>query len=756
MKLILKIVGAASFLIASGIVWHLSAQSVVPKQDPKKGTWGYVSSSTDKWVVKPQYDKADGMRSMPNGKTRAFVTKKSKIGLVDENGKVLGAGVVFEDTVGMAGDAMMVTVKGKKGVINFDGQYLVKPEIEKLESLGQEGFLVTIKGKKGVLRHNGTFLIDPIYKNIDTSLPDWWIVDLGGKAGLLSRDGTKTLISPKEFTGLAPFGDLWKIYKGKKVGLYDLETQSVLVKPEYEDVRQPLYVSGNTLIPVADKPGSWGVVTPAGKKVVKNKFTDIVPLQSVGALLLYEGNLVKNIYFAGTKKPCKLLEYYTVQAGPYEVTHIVYDHNWTSHDLDLITLPNGRTVEGTIGNINTVSDKYYYLTNAPSTPLYDGKGNVVVPEAGNSIESYNGWTIVSDKAISPSGSIYDIMDDCRLMKINNKEYMAIRSEGKWGLFFGENQVLPCQYNSFTPVDGYDYKTDSSGTRLTVDRTRLIVVKDGKAGLFDPEARNMHLMPKYDTIYNREGNGDIFIFVGNGKGGIYDAKDKRFAIEDVACDSIVPYPNAMSKDIYKVYSAGKVGLCNSIEWIFPLSRGYNDIVYTGPYHDIFVARNGKYGVLDSEFKEIVPLLFDKIEKDGSLYICTAGGRKRYFMKDSGEISSTPRVVASVWCECGKTLGGDNASFLNFNLHFYFMKGREFTLYCDIYNRGKRVDQYYTSYQPNSRVYSVGDQYFTVTTRSLPGSRWCKEDFTVKFRLVDKKTGKEVPMKGNKTLSFWVRF
>lgn len=750
MKFHLKIVAATLLLIVSGIMWQLNAQSLVPKQDAKKGTWGYVSSS-DRWVVKPKYDKADGMRTMPNGKTRAIVSHKGKQGFLDENGKPLGAGIIFEKIEPLEGDAMFVTVKGKKGVVNYDGQYLVKPEIDNLEPIGQEGFIVTIKGKKGILCNNGTFLLNPLYKNIDTSLPDLLIVDLGGKSGLLSRDAKKILIAPKEFTKITPFSDLWKIYKGTKVGLYNLKTQSILVKPEYEDVRYPLNLSKVTLIPVADKSGSWGVVTSFGQKVVKNKFTDIVPLESANALLLYDGNKVKNIYFADSKKPCKVYKYETKRLGPYKVTEVLYNQNWRNHVLNVITLPDGRVVNTDPSNI-TVINNHVYLKDTPLASLYDMQGNVVLKEIIGKPKQHKGWLILDRKALSRDGKLYD------LKHINDSVPVVIADDGLM------HEML----------SGGEFSSYSVCSNSFVNDKLKLINRNGQWGVSDGTKDIIEC--KYDSIKPCANNSDYWVLMKNGKAGLYNMREKEFFLDE-EYDSIDYSGRIPLGTTFTVYSKGKVGLAIDIpsyvpghdkKWAIPLSMGYDDIfnahIYIDGNDSRIVGRNGKYGVAmqklehESAFMEVVPTLFDrnKIELDGGMIVCTSGAKKRYFDKDGKEHSVTPRVVGSVWSTHGKTYGGYNASFMHFDLTFHYMKGKDFTIYCDVYNsKGKRIDRYSDTISPDTYVYNTSDLYFTIKNSDLPVAAWSREDFKVKFRLIDNKTGKEVPIKGNKTLSFWVR-
>lgn len=654
---------ATALLLSAALAVSVQAQSLTPKQDAKKATWGYVNGSSDKWTVKPQFEQAEEFREMPNGKMRAFVTKKGKKGLIDEQGKMLGAGAVFEETTPMRGDAMLVTVKGKKGVVNYDGVYLVKPEIESLEPLGDEGFIASVKGKKGVLGHDGVFVVDPLYKDIDTSLDKYFVVDKGGKAGLLSRDGKSMLIEPKEFTSLEPFGDYWKVFKDKKVGLYDLTNSALYVKPEYADLRQPIKYAGITLFPVADSPEKWGLLTLEGKDVVKKKFSDIVNIQSLGAMLLLQGSQIKNVYFPGDKKACKVGEYKATQMGPFRSYSLRYDKNWAWHDLNILVLPDGNGINGSEQSIKKVSNRYFYLDTPDGSPLYDNNGKIVLPLVNDTTTSYNNWTLIGNKAVSPDGDILDweafdkepividqtgkrrvILPSGKLseysvnsytpVKIGKEKMAIIQSEQKWGITQGSDIILPFDYDKIEEFKG----------------SKLCLSKDGKAGLYELSSKEWMIEPNYESIYKL---GKLIAVGKNGKVGLY-SPDKKQELLKADYDSITvhnvspDYFFVYAKNEYAVHSGNRTGLFDGEKgkWLITLSRGYQSIDSVEGLYDKFVSRNGKYGVVSGRtYEEIVPPSFNKnnIAFDSHIYICKDGSKKRYFIEDEGEVTPTPKVI-----------------------------------------------------------------------------------------------------------------
>lgn len=65
------------------------AQNVQPRQDAKKGTWGY-SNAEGKWVLKPKFETASPFEKQPGDRLLSTVSAKGLIGFVDENGKLVG------------------------------------------------------------------------------------------------------------------------------------------------------------------------------------------------------------------------------------------------------------------------------------------------------------------------------------------------------------------------------------------------------------------------------------------------------------------------------------------------------------------------------------------------------------------------------------------------------------------------------------------------------------------------------------------
>ena len=354
------------------------AQSIVPQKDEKKGLWGYVSKSDGKWVVKPKFDEATELTASPNGQLRGTVTQKGKKGFIDDSGKILGAGIVFEEITPMQGDAMFVKVKGKTGVADYSGVYKVKPEAENVEQLGDEGWIVTMKGKKGLLKNDGTWLIDPIYNEIHSSTPGFFIVDKGGKAGIFDRNGQAEL-APGDFSKVEKLGDFWKVYKGDKVGLFDLENKALKVEAKYSDVDLPIKLQSDVWYPVK-KDGKQGFLYSNGKWVIKPEYSSYFILSDPQAIVLSENNVPAYIYFPGDKNIGKLVKYNKDKQYIFEVLDLIYDRDGSLIKKTIVSLPDGRSVNSPM---ISKEGEFYEVAGDHDFSLWDTFGNMVYEKKDN-------------------------------------------------------------------------------------------------------------------------------------------------------------------------------------------------------------------------------------------------------------------------------------------------------------------------------------------------------------------------------------
>lgn len=733
--------------ILSGLM--LSAQTIIPRLDSKKGKWGYVSASTDKWVVKPKFDNATELTLMPNGRLRGTITLNGRQGFIDENGKTLGAGIVFEQITPMEGDAMFVTVKGKTGVANYDGIYLVKPEATDVQLLGTEGWLMTLKGKKGLLKKDGTWILPPVYKDINTDIEGYFIVNKGGKAGITNREG-QFLMEPDSFTAAEPFGELWKIKKGSKVGLYDLATGTILVKPEYYDVKQPeVFANGTTLYIVASKPDKWGIINAEGTKLVKPKFSSISPLNSVNAALLYSGDEPKRVYFLADNKSHKVRSANkTSEKGGFYNWDIKYRTSWLDMEdssLKFLQLPNGQIVDGDKSNLGSVNQFTTY-TNKGNTTLFNNDGSVFMEVPGY-VTDHEGWTITGNAAISPNSKVYNDFTyspifNTLLIKSNEENYLALPN-GKLSDNSYETVIRISDYLLSAKMDSTAYLLTNDGKELAsgnydeffVNEGLIKVRKDGKQGLLKNRTYQLLIQPEYNSI--SKFNDHLLKVDKNNKYGLYNPKSGTWIVNPTY-DRIEL--NEKDKGKINVYLREKVGLIDlaSGKVLIPVEKGYETI---GEFYNgrAYVQKNGKWGVINDKFTEIIPTLYDDMSYKNKIYIAKNGSSSTCYTESGKKIPINKGVkIDDSYIHSGAliyelSINGLEGHTLEYTVHVYRING------------GKKID-YFPGSSPIKVTSIIHDERLDLF---LPARYLPREvDLYAVLTIKDITTGATLPVKGNK--------
>lgn len=590
-------------LAAFTFVQSLWAQSVMlePKQDAKKPVWGYVNTSTGKWVVKPTYNVAEPFKTGNDGKFRALVTKGNLQGFIGPDGKPLGAGIVFESIQPvMRGDNLIVSVKGKKGIVTPDGIYVQKPEFTDIVPLGDEGYIITSKGKKGIISADGATVVAPQYTSIDTSEDEVFIIRKGDKEGLTTRSGIM-LLEPSKFNTVKKFGEYWEITKGNKKGLFDAVSRNVLIEPKYGDVREPVSFPGGMIFPVKKTNGKWGAVNASGNEVIKCKNQALTVVPALGAIRVFRNNVGERLYMPQDKLFLELESWKEEAKGPFRLVsatvetpsydtpermilglsfgeHMGYSNNYEQRksaynklpsknfsvmvDKDGQLLGSGQTKYKNLGN------NWVVMRFPGDWILYDAKGNKIreIPLRGENYASSptQGWITDFNRVIFPDlsmnrfkycsadlqfinsdGKWIPMIDDIPQtssdsysdVQILDKKSVSVQKNGKWGLFAGNRLVVPCQYDSFT----------------VSPRDGLIEVRqNGYVGLYKPAASKwvipLSLNVKQYEFYRNASDSPILIY--NGKWGLADASGNvsmNMAYDKSAVlNSLNPKPQPASK------------------------------------------------------------------------------------------------------------------------------------------------------------------------------------------------------------------
>jgi hypothetical protein len=188
------------------------------------------------------------------------------------------------------GGVFLVVHGGKKGIVNTKGKWVVREYDEILH--GQENRIVDLNGwikvkiggKWGVVDTDGRWIFKPQFDEVASfTVKDWLTVRKNGKWGFIDTGG-KWVIEPV-YDDVYDFAEndatgFGRIIRDGKEG-YVSELDGLLLEPtldknnyspEYEDI---VVLQKTGLLKVGSQYDKWGVIDRNGKWILKQTFDDI-------------------------------------------------------------------------------------------------------------------------------------------------------------------------------------------------------------------------------------------------------------------------------------------------------------------------------------------------------------------------------------------------------------------------------------------------------------------------------------------------
>lgn len=667
----------------------LLAQNVTLQQDAKKGTWGY-SFPSGKWAVKPKYDSALPFEKFPDNRWVSKVSLKGLSGYVDENGKPLGAGIIFESIERLSDNALLVKTKGKYGVVNNAMTYILKPEMTEVNSIDADRFIVNTKGKFGIINRKGQYLLDPLFSSIDLSIPNFIRVMKGNKCGLYSQD-YKMVIEPKEFTAIEPYFNYWKVYKDKKVGLYSTADKLFFTKVDYQNVDLPINISGQFYTPIQKPNGKWGAVTKDGKERLKCRYNEISAIPELKLFFVTRKGFDHRLWFPAenvfldldvTKKtqngPFQIISGYldTPTTEPpariysslrldevfdwdttYPVRRKLYNELFPDGVFNAILNKDGKLVSSSSSTSIKNSDGYYFLSSGySSNDIYDPSGSLVMKNAPRDYKASYGWLFFNESALSPDHTIFPVMqvDDMTAIKLPSdgrwhlwnkgvtdaNGYQTLKKEdsfvhalrdGKWGILKNGRETIKCLY--------------PQQLKYSSDLKKFIISENGYMGLMDDNG-NITVRPEYDDLSLFDSIDGIILAKKDNKNGLLSAKG---------------------------------------EVLFPVE--YDSFKYTGISNHLWVLKDNLYGVYEDTGRKIFDIKYrdEEIGKEEKYYKTMIGGRTQYYYSDGSAMDQTPYVdITSLNMDHNVYVDGNKSLRMNFNCDTRFLKDKPVYAELLIYN------------------------------------------------------------------------
>lgn len=711
------------------------AQSIQPCQDPKKGTWGFCNTE-GKWVIKPKFETASPFEKQPDNRKLSTVSSKGLTGFVDENGKLVGPGVIFESAEAASPEVMLVKVKGKYGFMTYDGVYRQKPDYTSATQNGNE-FIIGLKDKSGVVDSKGNLIIKPEFDQIDPSLPEYFRVKKGKATGLYSRDG-KPLIEAKDYTSIEPFHSYWKLSKGNKTGLYDLATGMSLTDIAYEDVNSPITIDIQTLIPVKNN-NLWGVVNSSGREVIKNSYSNIDQIESRSMLLLRDNGDNWSLYHPATLTQVALTSFTTDKCGPFNI--MTGNVSGSSPKLS-DEFPNGKftTVTDSDGRLVSISatsvrpaGKFFLMTEPTGSKLYKADGSLIASDLPANFTEEDGWLLFNNTAICPDAKPYPLREclDKTIVQTDDSKWHILSSgtikpesfdrmeegscfihvcrDNKWGVLFEGLLTVPC-------VNDEKLYWDSNFSLFTIKR-------NGRKGMVSLVGDTI-VPPEYSAILSFEDMDDHIVVEKDNKYGIYLTS----------------------------------GQCI-------IQPEYDQLFTTGIGNHFYADKGDLRGIFDAVGNVIVPVKYNKycFSTIENRYHCvTVNGKEMYYNQEGTYIQKERKIkITSQWMEHNIYDKNNNKALkLHFNFDTQFLLEESFQIEVAFYHKngkpainrsGKQIKHSYWA-TPSYLFSTYSDQWVTMPYAQFPNGPKGKEVYYyAKIRFVDE-GNKIIPTTGNDKISF----
>ena len=270
--------------------------------------WGFIDKKGN-YIVNPQFDdvwtgfehgvalvnlgmKLYGMR---DGKVVAG--EKGKWGLIDKTGKYI-LNPQFDEVRNLNGGLFAFAVGNKFGIIDKNGKYVASPKYDEIEKFSEDVAAVKIGHKWGFISSEGQYIVDPQFDQVHSYKEGLAAVCVGGKLqvygdtyggkwGFIDKKGNYIVNSQFDdvhyiadgLVGVNIGGRTDKKYafiiKGGKWGIIDLDGKYI-VDPIYDD---SCYTFEEGLCNVK-RGEKWGYIDKTGEMVITPEFDNAEPFKN--------------------------------------------------------------------------------------------------------------------------------------------------------------------------------------------------------------------------------------------------------------------------------------------------------------------------------------------------------------------------------------------------------------------------------------------------------------------------------------------
>lgn len=476
--------------------------------------WGFINTKGVEVIV-PRYSEAQSFASglaliFSEDRVYKFINKEGKIAIP----------ISFEQAESFKGGLAWVQVKGKQGIINSEGLYIIQPKYDEIRNRDfsfHKFSPVKLNGKWGLIDKNGKEIIPLEYEDFEYYSAGFSKVKKNGKWGVINEsDGTfflECLYDDIQPLKIGEYGnetdkELVQVKKEGKWGIVNSKTLKWLINPLYDEL------SGKDEGMIAFKKNvKWGVIDRLGNEILPAVYDRIgnfyEGITSVGrdnkhgyadktgkmiTQLIYEGEN-GNSFTNGYAFVCRESGCGYIDKSGNEITDLKYtwDDGWNPFNYSLDGLAAVK-LKGKWGYINTKGETVIKHQFDQAWPFRDG---IAAVNAGGQLKSGFIQNLVGGKwgYIDKEGrQIVKIKYD-NVGRYFSEGMGSVKVNGKWGFVNANGDIVIKP--QFDDADYYYYTSFSEG---------LVAVRlNGKWGFIDKNGATV-----IDFLYESAG------FFENGK------------------------------------------------------------------------------------------------------------------------------------------------------------------------------------------------------------------------------------------------
>lgn len=587
---IMKSVGLRSFNI--GFKYGVAVVSVnddLGKSTYVRKKYGVIDREGN-WVVSPIFGDIDNFKE-----GFAITTKGGKKGVIDSKGNVIidniYDGIKFDD------DYFIVEINKKVGCADKRGKIILAPKYN-FCSVRKEGFL-TEKNKKGYgfADLKGKEIIKPSLDKAPEFKDDGYaMVESQGEHGWIDRKGT--LLGGRFFDDCRDFSDGMAPVKVDGLWGFIDEKGNPAVEPQFDDVRN--FKNGVCAVGIS---GHWGLISKSGEWFVEPKFDEIKEFESglAAAKIFSPKNRASKWGFIDEKAQ------YVIQPEFDDLKNFkgAYAKAQSNGKWGLVGRDGKWVVSPEFDAIADFSDGVAVVKGNGLKGLINEKGNILVEPKYDDIYKFSDAGVAEVKLNNKYGFINREGEEIVPLQIRDEAYFDTETRCVWAEIKRKWGLLDSNAGRWLIEPKYDEVYDSDGNSLL-----MRVAQGDKWGVIDYDD-NMIMPPVSDTKYFE---GDLrhglLRVKSEGNKGYYDVLNNRWCLPPLYSEA-----QYVDRNLFIVKNADKFALADSEGKIY--DNKWYDHIFQG-HEVLWVKEDGKYGVMDKTRAWILAPTFGWVDYEVILF------------------------------------------------------------------------------------------------------------------------------------------